>query len=120
VVQGSDWLSQVADKFLGDPLLFPAIAEATNQMNAVDSSFAKVVNPNVIEPGWKLCLPAVEGVAPQVSGDQEAAEGLSSDVLKNMEYKSDWTKSGKAKLINREYREPAAPGSVQRPTSAPC
>jgi len=60
VVQGSDWLSQVADKFLGDPLLFPAIAEATNQMNAVDSSFAKVVNPNVIEPGWKLCIPPTE------------------------------------------------------------
>ena len=61
MVQANDWLSKLADKFLGDPMLFATIAEATNQMQLGDESFAKVQNPNVIEPGWKLCIPAREG-----------------------------------------------------------
>ncbi len=58
VVQGDDWLSKIADKFLGDPLAFPAIVEATNAKNASDSSYAKIDDPNVIEVGWKLCIPS--------------------------------------------------------------
>jgi multiple sugar transport system substrate-binding protein len=58
VVQGDDWLSKVADKYLGDPLAFPAIVEATNTMAATDSSYATIDDPNVIEVGWKLCIPS--------------------------------------------------------------
>ncbi len=58
VVQGDDWLSKIADKFLGDPLAFPAIVDATNAKNATDSSYAKITDPNVIEVGWKLCIPS--------------------------------------------------------------
>jgi multiple sugar transport system substrate-binding protein len=58
VVQGDDWLSKIADKFLGDPLSFPAIVDATNAKNATDSSYAKITDPNVIETGWKLCIPS--------------------------------------------------------------
>lgn len=57
-VQGDDWLSKIADKYLGDPLAFPAIVDATNAKNAADSSYAKITNPNVIEVGWKLCIPS--------------------------------------------------------------
>ena len=38
VVQADDWLSKLADKFYGDVLAFPAIAEATNAKAAVDDS----------------------------------------------------------------------------------
>jgi rhodanese-related sulfurtransferase len=62
IVHADDWLSKLADKFYGDMLLFPAIAEATNQMHATDDSFAKIVNPNLIEPGWKLCIPLAEDI----------------------------------------------------------
>ncbi|MBI1881934.1 MAG: extracellular solute-binding protein [Chloroflexi bacterium] len=58
VVQAEDWLSKLADKFYGDPLAFPAIADATNAKAATDSSYAKIDNVNVIEVGWKLCIPS--------------------------------------------------------------
>ncbi len=57
VVQVNDWLSKIADKFYGDPLAFPAIAAATNAKAAADDSFATIENVNIIEPGWKLCVP---------------------------------------------------------------
>jgi multiple sugar transport system substrate-binding protein len=57
VVQADDWLSKIADKVFGDVLAFPAIVDATNAMAATDDSYATVADPNVIEPGWKLCIP---------------------------------------------------------------
>lgn len=44
-------------------------------------------------------------VKPQVAG-------LDENFLANMEYKSEWTQSGTAPLVNGEYREQAAPGSA--------
>ncbi len=58
VVQADDWLSKIAEKVYGDVLAYPAIAEATNSKNAEDSSFAKIENLDVIEVGWKLCIPS--------------------------------------------------------------
>ncbi|MDH3674162.1 MAG: extracellular solute-binding protein [Anaerolineae bacterium] len=58
VVQADDWLSKIADKVFGDVLAFPAIVDATNLMAASDSSYATIGNPDLIEPGWKLCIPA--------------------------------------------------------------
>ena len=58
VVQADDWLSKLSDKFYGDVLAFPVIVEATNQQNAVDDSYANITNPDIIEPGWKLCIPS--------------------------------------------------------------
>lgn len=59
VVQADDWLSKLADKFYGDPLAFPIIAEATNAKAAADSSYATIANVDLIEVGWKLCIPSV-------------------------------------------------------------
>jgi len=58
VVQKDDWLSKLADKFYGDILAYPAIALATNANRITDASFAEIVNPDLIEPGWKLCIPS--------------------------------------------------------------
>ena len=58
-VQADDWLSKLAEKFYGDVLAFPAIAEATNAKAAVDNSYAFIANVDLIEPGWKLCIPSV-------------------------------------------------------------
>lgn len=57
VVQADDWLSKIADKFYGNPLAFPAIAEATNAKAAADDSYALIENVDLIEPGWRLCVP---------------------------------------------------------------
>jgi len=59
VVQADDWLSKLADKFYGDVLAFQAIVQATNQANAADKSYAQIDNPDIIEIGWKLCIPSV-------------------------------------------------------------
>jgi 5'-nucleotidase len=57
IVQADDWLSKIAQKFYNDVLAFPAIVEATNARAATDSSYTTIANPDLIEPGWKLCLP---------------------------------------------------------------
>jgi molybdate transport system substrate-binding protein len=59
-VQADDWLSKIADKFLGDILADSAIFEATNQQHAADPAFAQIANPDLIEIGWQLCIPTVE------------------------------------------------------------
>jgi iron complex transport system substrate-binding protein len=59
-VQADDWLSKIADKFLGNGLAYPAIFEATNQQHAIDPAFAQFTNPDLIEVGWQLCIPSTE------------------------------------------------------------
>jgi glucose/arabinose dehydrogenase len=56
VVQADDWLSKIADRFYSNPLAYEVIFEATNEMAVEDNSFATITDPNVIEPGWKLCI----------------------------------------------------------------
>jgi ABC-type sugar transport system substrate-binding protein len=56
----ADWLSKLADLYYGDVLSYPAIVMATNMKAAEDSSYAIVVDPDVIEPGWKLCIPSAD------------------------------------------------------------
>jgi len=73
VVQADDWLSKIADKFLGDVLAFPAIVEATNAMAASDDSYAKIDDPNVIEIGWKLCIPGSEAAAASLEVESGSA-----------------------------------------------
>jgi spermidine/putrescine-binding protein len=93
VVQADDWLSKLADKFYGDPLAFPAIAEATNAIAATDSSYATIENVDVIEIGWKLCVPAAEGAQTVLSEDRPV---LVSIVNKEM------TKAEIAEAIRQE------------------
>jgi len=56
----ADWLSNLSDLFYGDALKYPAIILATNMKAGSDDSYAVVVDPNLIEPGQKLCVPSAE------------------------------------------------------------
>ncbi len=58
IVQADDWLSKLADKFYGDMFTYPTIVDATNAKAATDSTFATIDNPDLIEIGWKLWIPA--------------------------------------------------------------
>jgi multiple sugar transport system substrate-binding protein len=60
VVVKDDWLSKLADKYLGNTLSYPAIVGATNQKAATDSSYAKIANADQIEVGWKIYIPSAE------------------------------------------------------------
>lgn len=75
VVQADDWLSKIAEKFLGDVLAFPAIAQATNAKAAADKSYAVIANPDVIEPGWKLCIPSAADAQAMLGGGAAGAAG---------------------------------------------
>ncbi|MBN1993767.1 MAG: ABC transporter substrate-binding protein [Anaerolineae bacterium] len=59
-IQADDWLSKISAKFLGDMLAYPALVAATNQQHVQDSTFAQITNPDVIEVGWKICVPSAE------------------------------------------------------------
>jgi Cu-Zn family superoxide dismutase len=61
IVQADDWLSKLADKFYGDISAYPVIVDATNAKAAEDESFAVIDNPDVIEVGQKLWIPAAPG-----------------------------------------------------------
>ncbi|GAB4442082.1 MAG: ABC transporter substrate-binding protein [Anaerolineae bacterium] len=75
VVQADDWLSKIADKFYGDVLAFRAIAEATNARAAADNSYATIANVDIIEPGWKLCVPGAADAASIVTEEANRAAG---------------------------------------------
>jgi len=54
----ADWLSNLSDLFYGDVLKYPAIILATNMKSVSDDSYVVIVDPNIIEPGQKLCVPS--------------------------------------------------------------
>lgn len=81
VVQADDWLSKLADKFYGDVLAYQSIADATNAKNATDSSYAKIDNPDVIEPGWKLCIPSSETVQTAVGTQAEESAAAMDELV---------------------------------------
>lgn len=56
VVVKGNWLSKLAKKHWGSAHLYPAIVTATNHKHEIDATFAKIINPDLIKPGWKLCI----------------------------------------------------------------
>jgi len=78
VVQKDDWLSKLADKFLGDIFAWPAVWEATNAKAETDSSYAHIDNPNIIEVGQKLYIPTTDEAAALLAGQTPAAGELGS------------------------------------------
>jgi len=60
IVVADDWLSKLADKYLGDIFAYPAITHYTNQKHAEDPSYAKIKDSNLIEIGWKIYIPSPE------------------------------------------------------------
>jgi branched-chain amino acid transport system substrate-binding protein len=58
VVVADDWLSKLADKYLGNPLAYPAITHYTNQKQQEDDSYAKITDSDLIEVGWKIYIPS--------------------------------------------------------------
>lgn len=72
-VQADDWLSKLADKFYGDVQAYPAIFDATNAAAKSDSSYATIANPDIIEVGWKLCIPSAADAQAMMGGSAAPA-----------------------------------------------
>jgi len=114
VVQAGDWLSKLAQQEYGDPLAYPAIVEATNAKAAEDDSFTVITNPDVIEIGQKIWIPAsAAGAAapPTTTG----ADRLTQDQLKNATYSSIYDEP--VTLTDGVYEgEPFVEGGASLPT----
>jgi LysM repeat protein len=67
-VQAGDSLSTIANKFFGDLQSYTLIVDATNEAD-VNNGFATIDDPNVIQVGQTLCIPAQAGQ--QVSTQQQ-------------------------------------------------
>ncbi len=85
IISKGDWLSKIAEKYLGNVMAYPAIVDATNKKNATDATFAKITNPDLIEPGWKIWVPSAKEAeafmatykAPSAAGIKVAVIGKS-------------------------------------------
>lgn len=88
VVQADDWLSKLADKYFGDVLAYPAIFEATNAAAQSDASYATIANPDLIEIGWKLCIPSAADAEAMMDkmmmGDEMMAEEMTDDEMNEL------------------------------------
>jgi len=78
-VQAGDWLSKIADKYLGDVMAYYALAAATN--GQADDSYADIANPDLIEPGWKLCIPTADAVPSLMASSAGMSSGGSSSLV---------------------------------------
>jgi len=84
IVQADDWLSKIADKHLSDMMAYPTIVEATNQKYAADNTFAQITNSDLIEIGWKLCVPDTDGTITTGSAQTSAMPDMISVARKNL------------------------------------
>ena len=58
IVQPCDWLIKLARRFYGDPSLYTWIFDGTNAKAELDSTFARIADPDMIFVGQKLWIPA--------------------------------------------------------------
>ena len=119
-VQVGDWLSKLAEKYCGDVFAYPAIVAATNAQT--DEAYATIADPDLIEPGWTLCIPSADDAAALMAssagpgaGPQPAPEGLSQGELANATYQGIYEEP--VTLTDGKYEgEPFVEGGASRPT----
>ncbi len=121
-VVAGDTLGNLAQKFLGDVKAYTQIADATNNAAKTDSSFATIADPNQIEVGWKLCIPAKGAtITPSASGTpaatQPAVAPLSLGTLGNATYNVQDAPGGKVTLKDGKAEVEQAPGSASKFTA---
>ena len=95
VVQPGDTLAQIAGELLDNPWAYPALVFAPNQAAANGEGFQAIADPNLIEVGDKLCIPA----------DGTALGTVDVRTFKNLSYLSEFTQKGTAPLVNEAVIE---------------
>lgn len=123
VVSG-DTLGALAQKYLGSNSLYQQIADATNAANKVDSSYAAIADPNVLEVGWKLCIPAKAGGATTAPAATTPAPATAPAVapltlaqLGNATYQVQDAPGGSITLQDGKAEVEIAPGSASKYTA---
>ena len=115
-VQKDDNLWSLAEKYLGNGTAYTAIVAATNAVNAQDSTFAKIANPSIIQPGWKVLIPAPEDAGALMASYKPPEpeklilatttstenSGLLAHILPDFEVPAEFTKEGYLEHLCRE------------------
>jgi len=89
-VQAGDWLSKIAEKYLGDVLAYDQLVELANASG--DDEFSDIENPDLIEPGWVICIVSNETLTMPADEESTAQPEPESDlyaVLESMEHTPD-------------------------------
>jgi hypothetical protein len=76
LVQTSDTLWKIAEKYLGDGHRFAEIVAATNAKHSTDPNFALIQDPNLLVAGSKLWIPAHNQLAITNSPPTESTPSL--------------------------------------------
>lgn len=104
VVQASDTLSLIADKYLGDSQAFSQIVEATNTAAADNQTFAMIDDPNLIEVGQTVCIPGSPEAqtTPATTGEDTAAAPANSTATAGDQQMAA-VPEGKARLVFENF-----------------
>ncbi len=114
-VQRGDWLSKIAEKYYGDVLAYPAIVSVNNADSG--DAYTDIVDPDMIEPGWTLCIPSGEDMANLMgmTSPGPAPAGLAPGDLMNATYQGLYPEP--VTLTDGAYEgEPFVEGGASRPT----
>ncbi|GAB4537531.1 MAG: ABC transporter substrate-binding protein [Anaerolineae bacterium] len=82
VIQKDDWLSKLADKYLGDVEAWPAILLATNKKAETDPNYHRIDYADVVEVGWTIWIPGTEeaeALLAEYRGEVLPAEAVEAD-----------------------------------------
>ena len=106
-VQKDDWLSKYADKYFGNVLSWPAVMALHNQaaQEAPDKFPNKIVNADILEVGWTICIPTEEQAnAFLATYDPNKPELLyASGEAGQLVVGSWWTAGGEAEGLNAMF-----------------
>ncbi len=78
VVQVGDTLATIADETLNDPLAFPALVVLANALP--DDAYTNIDDPNIIEEGWTICIPAEEDLPELLAEADPAIQALARQI----------------------------------------
>jgi heat shock protein HslJ len=109
IVQEGDWLGKVAEDAYGDPLLYPAIIYATNQIALIDPGYTFIDQHDIIEPGWKLCLPPADQAESLALIAPDDRNTLTVDQLENATYSLEHVDGAPFQLVNGEFESQPDP-----------
>jgi uncharacterized lipoprotein YbaY len=112
-VQAGDWLSKIAEKYYGDPLAYDQLVVAANAND--DDAFTNIDNPDLIEPGWMLCIPpdGDAGTGPQPVPERSGPDQVEQAGFERMEPAAETTVSGTITYLQRIALPPNAVVKVQ-------
>ena len=80
IVQADDWLSKLSLKFYGSALAYWPIIAATNQASTQDPTYDRIDDPDFIEIGDKLLIPAAD-IAEDFMNNYEIGSGLPETIV---------------------------------------